>query len=166
VLLTQANVGKVLQAEIEICGALSKPIWQSVISLSLVIITIILIVLLTVKQSSELPFSTWTLLFDLSWLSTVSRQFLTAEARVQAQGSPCGIYHGEIPLGQVFLREFRFPVLIISPLVLHIISGWYNKRIWVSRIKRFSLIPLTQLKEETSTFCVVSVLLQNRWTVK
>jgi hypothetical protein len=40
----------------------------------------------------------------------VRNRFLTTEAQVSAQGSPCGIYGGKVTMVYVFLPGLQFPL--------------------------------------------------------
>jgi hypothetical protein len=53
----------------------------------------------------------------------VSRRLFTAEARIRAYISPCGICGGQSSrLGQIFLRVLRFSLVNIIPPLTHIHS--------------------------------------------
>jgi hypothetical protein len=65
----------------------------------------------------ERPLSSWPCHDAMT--QAVSSGPLTAETRVRARVSPCGMYGGKSVLGQVYLRVLRFPLSISFHRCLH-----------------------------------------------
>jgi hypothetical protein len=57
----------------------------------------------------------------------VSRQLLTAEARVQSQALLCGIFVDSVLVGEIFLRELQLSFVSIMPSMPYTHSFMYHR---------------------------------------